>query len=116
MASALKQEQLKSLSLEQQLNNLQMKCDEYEEIHAQKQKQDLFETMIVSIEGEIQDIEIHRREKWENEAGMLLSQYQEEHTEMQDKYIHQLCVLYRKALPQKPEIDELFLTHDPKIN
>jgi hypothetical protein len=61
-----------------------------------RQKQDAFETMIVSIENHLQDdsnirlMNTHKRTNWENEAGMLLSLYQEDLKEQQDKYIQQL--------------------------
>jgi hypothetical protein len=61
-----------------------------------RQKQDAFETMIVSIENHLQDdsntrlMNAQKRTNWENEAGMLLSLYQEDLKEQQDKYIQQL--------------------------
>ena len=61
-----------------------------------RQKQDAFETMIVSIENYLQDdsnirlMNAQKRTNWENEAGMLLSLYQEDLKEQQDKYIQQL--------------------------
>lgn len=56
-----------------------------------------------------------KRLNWENEVGMLLSEYQEEMKEIQDKYIQQLCVLYRKNLPKISTIDAMFLEHNHKL-
>lgn len=96
LSSALKQERMKNLELGKELDDWKAKCSEFEEIHLQKQKQDTFETMIVSIENYIQEhlTEISltgsKRLNWENEAGMLLSDYQDDLKELQDKYIQQL--------------------------
>jgi len=46
---------------------------------------------------------------------MLLSQYQDDLKELHDKYIQQLCVLYRKDLPKLPSVDELFLDYNQKL-
>ncbi|CAI2381149.1 unnamed protein product [Moneuplotes crassus] len=107
--------------LQKELDVYKSKCDEYEEIHLQRQKQDAFETMIVNIENSIQEegnqrlMNGQKRIAWENEAGMLLSQYQDDLKEMHDKYIQQLCVLYRKNLPKIPTIDDLFLDYNQKM-
>ena len=77
--------------------------------------------MIVTIENYIQDhfnesiLTNSKRLNWENEVGMLLSEYQDEMKEIQDKYIQQLWVLYRKNLPKIQLIDSLFLEHNPKL-
>lgn len=121
LASKLQSEKSRCLSLEKEVHEWRDKCIEYEEIHLQKQKQDAFETMIVNIENYIQEnmqdftLTAQKRLSWENEAGMLLSEYQEDVKELQDKYIQQLCVLYRKILPRQEQIDNLFLEYDPKI-
>lgn len=46
---------------------------------------------------------------------MLLSEYQDEMKEIQDKYIQQLWVLYRKNLPKISTIDAMFLEHNHKL-
>lgn len=90
-------------------------------MHIQKQKQDAFETMIVNIENYLQEkmsdeiLSQPQRLNWENEAGMLLSEYQDDLKELQDKYIQQLCVLYRKNLPRIQLIDNLFLQYEEKL-
>ena len=68
--------------------------------------------MIVTIENYLQKnmseeiLAQNQRLNWENEVGMLLSEYQDDLKELQDKYIQQLCVLYRKYLPRIQLIDD----------
>ena len=93
---AFKQERVKNFDLTKDLEELKVKCSEYEEIHLQKQRQDSFETMIVNIENYLQEnmteeiLAQNQRLNWENEVGMLLSEYQDDLKELQDKYIQQL--------------------------
>ena len=114
-------ENIKIVELQRELKEYKSKCEEYEEIHQQRQKQDAFETMIVNIENYLQDESVQKiltsqkRMVWENEAGMLLSQYQEDQKELHDKYIQQLCVLYKENLPQIHPVDELFLEYNQKL-
>jgi alpha-tubulin suppressor-like RCC1 family protein len=121
LASAFQQEKLKTMELQKELESWKLKWTEYEEIHMMRQKQDAFETMIVSIENHLQDdsntglMNAQKRTNWENEAGMLLSLYQEDLKEQQDKYIQQLWVLYRKILPKIQQVDDLFLTYNEKL-
>ena len=92
----LKFEQNNNLQLFRDLELARARLKDWERSQVNKQKQDVFETMIVNIERTLenlppkQQINEQQRSNWEKEVGYLLNNYQEDMKIMQDKYVQQL--------------------------
>lgn len=118
----LKFEQNNNLELFKELEIAKTKVKDYQKTQVDRQKQDLFETMIVNIEHILENLpnnqQVHpqQRGNWEDEVGSLLSDYQDDMKLLQEKYIQQLCVLYSRNLPKIDIIDDKFLQQNPKLD
>ena len=85
--------------------------------HLETESKDKFEIMFRSSVIQIEDIleknlgntreSMQKRQMWEEDVGALLNEYQIEVWSLQQKFMKQLAVVYKKNLPNIAEVNEI---------